>query len=87
MTLLGLFWQKVRQVFSVFSYGWQAIGLVWQTSAPYTLWFAVLTLVAGILPAGVAYVGKLIVDGVLAASNSFSEMTFASSSGLLERFF
>jgi ATP-binding cassette subfamily B protein len=87
MTVLGLFWQKVRQVFSVFSYGWQAIGLVWQTSAPYTLWLAALTLVAGILPAAVAYVGKLIVDGVLAASSSFSEITFANSTGLLEQFF
>jgi ABC-type multidrug transport system fused ATPase/permease subunit len=87
MKVLWLLWQRVRQIFSVFSYGWQAIGLVWQTSAPYTLWLAVLTLVAGILPAGVAYVGKLIVDGVLAASKMFSEMTLSDSSGVLEQFF
>lgn len=84
---MKVLWQRVRQIFSVFSYGWQAIGLVWQTSAPYTLWLAVLTLVAGILPAGVAYVGKLIVDGVLAASKIFSEMTLSDSSSLLEQFF
>jgi ATP-binding cassette subfamily B protein len=87
MKVLWLLWQRVRQIFSVFGYGWQAIGLVWQTSAPYTLWLAVLTLVAGILPAGVAYVGKLIVDGVLAASKMFSEMTLSDSSGVLEQFF
>jgi ATP-binding cassette subfamily B protein len=87
MKVLWLLWQRVRQIFSVFSYGWQAIGLVWQTSAPYTLWLAVLTLVAGILPAGVAYFGKLIVDGVLAASKMFSEMTLSDSSGVLEQFF
>lgn len=87
MKVLWLFWQRVRQIFSVFSYGWKAIGLVWQTSAPYTLWLAAFTLVAGILPAGVAYVGKLIVDGVLAASTIFSEMTLSDSSSALEQFF
>jgi ABC-type multidrug transport system fused ATPase/permease subunit len=86
MKVLWLFGQRLRQVFSVFSYGWQAIGLVWQTSAPYTLWLAALTLVAGILPAAIAYIGKLIVDGVLAASNIFNEITLSGADSALEQF-
>ncbi|HEY9780827.1 MAG TPA: ABC transporter ATP-binding protein [Leptolyngbyaceae cyanobacterium] len=44
--------------------------LVWTTSRPLTIFLAVLTLVAGLLPAAIAYVGKLIVDGVVLASGS-----------------
>lgn len=40
--------------------------LVWQTSRPLMVLLAVLTLVAGLLPAGVAWVGQLIVDAVVA---------------------
>jgi len=50
-----------------------AIGLVWTTSRPLTLAMAALTLVAGILPAGIAYVGKLIVDSVVQAASSGGE--------------
>ena len=41
--------------------------LVWTTSRSLTLILAVLTVVAGILPAAIAYVGQLIVDAVVAA--------------------
>jgi ATP-binding cassette subfamily B protein len=41
--------------------------LVWTTSKPLTLGLVALTLVAGALPAGVAYVGARIVDAVIAA--------------------
>lgn len=40
--------------------------LVWQTSAKYTAYLAVFTIVAGALPAAIAYLGQLIVDGVVA---------------------
>ncbi len=53
----------------VFRYSRRAIALVWSTSRGLTMILAVLTLVAGVLPAGAAYVGKLIVDGVVAAIN------------------
>jgi ATP-binding cassette subfamily B protein len=43
------------------------LELVWTTSRPLTLAFAVLTLIAGALPAAVAYVGALIVDAVVAS--------------------
>lgn len=51
----------------MFVYTKRAIELVWSTSPALTLWLALLTLAAGLLPAGIAYVGKLIVDAVVAA--------------------
>ena len=51
----------------VFRYGRRAIELVWSTDRRLTVGLAVLTLTAGVLPAGIAYVGKLIVDAVVAA--------------------
>ena len=57
----------VEQVRGIVGYGLRAIGLVWTTSRPLTASLAVLTVIAGILPAGTAWVGKLIVDAVVAA--------------------
>ena len=51
----------------VFKYSRRAVELVWQTSRTLALWMAALTLIAGILPAAIAFVGKLIVDAVVAA--------------------
>ncbi len=51
----------------VFGYSRRALELVWTTSRPLTLAFAVLTVIAGALPTAVAYVGALIVDAVVAA--------------------
>src|SRR5690606_4323579 len=59
MTLQGFF--------GVFRYSRQAVRLVWETSRKLTAWLGVLTLVAGVLPAAVAYVGARIVDAVVAA--------------------
>ncbi len=52
----------------VFTYSRRAIELVWSTNKSLTITLAVLTLVAGVLPAAIAYVGKLIVDQVLLAA-------------------
>lgn len=52
---------------NVFRYSRRAVGLVWTTSRTLTVALAVLTLLAGLMPAGIAYVGKLLVDGVVAA--------------------
>lgn len=41
--------------------------MVWTTSRALSIAFAVLTLIAGSLPAAIAYVGSLIVDAVVAA--------------------
>ncbi|MEM1350051.1 MAG: ABC transporter ATP-binding protein, partial [Myxococcota bacterium] len=52
----------------VFKYSARAVQLVWTTSPVLTLTLAVLTVFAGALPAGTAYVGKLIVDQVVEAA-------------------
>ena len=54
----------------VFGYSSRALELVWTTSRPLTITLALLTLVAGVLPAAIAYIGQLIVDGVVAATQS-----------------
>jgi len=54
----------------VFVYSRRAMELVWTTSRGLTITLAILTLVAGILPAVIAYIGQLIVDGVVTAMTS-----------------
>ncbi|HEV7716028.1 MAG TPA: hypothetical protein VGO53_10550, partial [Steroidobacteraceae bacterium] len=58
---------NLQGFFGVFRYSRRAIELVWSTSRPLTLAIAALTVVAGALPAAVAYIGSLIVDAVVAA--------------------
>src|SRR5688572_28940613 len=48
-------------------YSRRAIALVWSTHRGLTIALALLTLTAGLMPAGVAYLGKLIVDAVVMA--------------------
>src|SRR6201996_4316034 len=57
----------LQSFFGVFRYSRRAMELVWSTNRGLTVALAVLTLVAGVLPASVAYVGSLIVDAVVAA--------------------
>ena len=52
---------------SFWRYSRRAIALVWSTHRGLTVGLALLTLAAGLLPAGIAYLGKLIVDAVVAA--------------------
>ncbi len=56
--------------FGVFRYSRRAVELVWSTNRGLTIALAALTLVAGVLPASVAYVGSLIVDAVVGAMRS-----------------
>jgi len=60
----------LRGFFGVFRYSRRALELVWSTNRVLTVALALLTLVAGILPASVAYIGSLIVDAVVAAMRS-----------------
>src|SRR6204780_1225791 len=53
--------------FGVFRYSRCAIQLVWDTNRALLLAMALLTLAAGLLPAGVAWIGAQIVDAVVAA--------------------
>ena len=57
---------SVRSYLGVFRYSRRAVGLVWSTHKGLTIALALLTVTAGVLPAGIAYVGKLIVDAVVA---------------------
>jgi len=61
---------QLKQGSQVFQYTGRAVGLVWQTSRALTFILAIVTVVAGLLPAAIAYVGKLIVDGVVLAHQS-----------------
>jgi len=56
--------------FGVFRYSRRALELVWSTNRVLTIALALLTLVAGILPASVAYIGSLIVDAVVYATST-----------------
>jgi ATP-binding cassette subfamily B protein len=56
--------------FGVFRYSRRAIELVWSTNRPLLMAMALLTLAAGLLPAGVAWVGAQIVDAVVSARNT-----------------
>lgn len=56
--------------FSDFRYSLKAINLVWLTSKKLTIILGLLTILAGLLPASIAYIGKLIVDSVLIATKT-----------------
>jgi len=60
-------WARLRASFSQTR---RTLELVWRSSRGGTLLLAALTLVAAALPPGVAYVGKLIIDAVVAAHDA-----------------
>jgi ATP-binding cassette, subfamily B, bacterial len=64
--------ELARGFLGVFAYSRRAMALVWTTSRGLSIAFAVLTLLAGVFPAAIAYVGALIVDAVVAAIQSTS---------------
>ena len=60
----------LQRALGVFGYSRRAIELVWTTSRSLTVSLALLTVIGGVLPASVAYIGQLIVDGVVQASQA-----------------
>jgi ATP-binding cassette subfamily B protein len=56
-------------LFGVFAYSSRALALVWTTNKVLSIMLALLTLVAGVLPAAIAYVGAQIVDAVIHAAD------------------
>jgi ATP-binding cassette, subfamily B, bacterial len=58
---------SLQSFFGVFRFSRRALELVWSTNRSLTVALALFTLIAGVLPAGVAYVGSLIVDAVVGA--------------------
>jgi ATP-binding cassette subfamily B protein len=65
--LMTSLWQKWKDFRHSFSRTPAAMRLVWQTNRWATLGLGFLTLAGALLPASQAWVGKLIVDGVVAA--------------------
>ncbi|MEH2453424.1 ABC transporter ATP-binding protein [Nostoc sp.] len=68
----------MRQSLTVFRYSGRAVSLVWTTSRSLTILLASLTLVAGLLPAAISYISKLIVDAVVFASQVNSHSGFVN---------
>jgi len=58
-----------RSLLGVFAYSSRALVLVWTTNKSLSVTLALLTLVAGVLPAAIAYVGAQIVDAVIHAAD------------------
>ncbi len=59
---------SLAEALKTFRHGRRALQLVWETSRLSTILLAILTVIAGLLPAAIAYAGKLIVDGVVGAT-------------------
>ncbi|HWW20861.1 MAG TPA: ABC transporter ATP-binding protein [Steroidobacteraceae bacterium] len=62
--------EVTRSFFGVFRYSRRAIALVWDTNRLLLFALAILTLIAGLLPASIAWVGAQIVDAVVTARNA-----------------
>ena len=72
-----------KRLLDLFRYSQRALELVWSTSAKLTIVFALLTLLVGVLPAAVAWIGKLIVDGVVAAIDLHQQTGTADTSAIM----
>jgi len=70
-----------RSFLGVFRYSRRAVELVWSTSRSLTIALGVLTVLAGVLPAAMAWVGALIIDGVVAATRVYTESGATSTGG------
>lgn len=75
--------RSLHQSLSVFRYSGKALQLVWTTSHTLTILLAILTLMAGLLPAAIAYVGKLIVDSVVAGDRQLAFSYVALEAGIV----
>ncbi len=58
---------------SAFRFSGRALSLVWTTNHLLTIFLAVCTVAAGLLPAAMAWVGALIIDAVVAATAQASQ--------------
>jgi ATP-binding cassette subfamily B protein len=71
-----------RGFFGVFRYSRRAIELVWTTNRRLTVALALLTLIAGVLPAAMAWVGALIIDAVVVATKTTQETGITRLTGV-----
>ena len=58
---------KLRKALAQLPYLPRALKLVWEVARPWTIAWIVLLIVQGLLPAGIVYLTKLVVDGVVVA--------------------
>lgn len=72
-----------KHFLDVFRYSRRALELVWTTSKRLAMVFALLTLIAGMLPAAVAWIGQLIVDGVVTAMGQHQQTGSADTTYVL----
>jgi ATP-binding cassette, subfamily B, bacterial len=75
--------ESPREFLGVFRYSRQALNLVWTTSRRLTVIIALVTVLAGVLPAAIAFVGALIIDAVVAAARLFQEGGEMNYAGVL----
>src|SRR5262245_32440741 len=64
---------SARRFFGVFRYSKRALELVWATSPKLSLFLGFVTLMAGILPSVVSWIGARIVDSVVAAARAHAD--------------
>ncbi len=62
--------ETIKRWLAVYRFTPKAARLVWDTSPMLLVVMAVATVVAGLLPAGIAWVGKQLIDGVLLAAET-----------------
>jgi ABC-type multidrug transport system fused ATPase/permease subunit len=60
--------RRLRDWLAVFQYSVRAVALVWTTSRTLTIALAGLSVAAGLVPGAIAYVGRWLVDAVVAAA-------------------
>jgi ATP-binding cassette, subfamily B, bacterial len=61
--------KMLTTVTGAFRFSLPALRLVWQTAPRLAIMYGIFTLLAGLVPAGIAYTGKLLIDSVLAAAS------------------
>src|SRR6185369_4466266 len=68
---------SLQRFFGVFRYTKRALLLVWETDRSLSIFFGFVTIMAGLLPSAVAWIGARIVDSVVNAGKAH----FAGGSG------
>lgn len=69
---LNILGAKLRKALAQLPYLPRALGLVWAVARPWTIAWAVLLVLQGLLPAAVVYLTKLVVDGLIITLNAGS---------------
>ncbi len=74
---------RLARFLSAFRYSRVALQIVWETSATLTVVLGLANLVAGVMPAAIAFVGQFIVDAVVTAVQQSGEVRDQARSDVL----